>query len=79
MLAPLGTIWGDGPLHDARRTGGHGIGELITEIVGSQFRPAAPDWAGKRIQYRLLITEQRDEAALDLFANPPLVRVGPFE
>ena len=79
MLAPLGTIWGDGPLHDARRTGGHGIGELITEIVGSQFRPAAPDWAGKRIQYRLLITEQRDESALDLFANPPLVRVGSFE
>ncbi len=82
ILAPLGTLWGPAPLHDARHTGGHGMGDVVTEIIGSQFRPAAPDWAGQSVHYRLLLSargsEAPDEGTLDLFAHPPLVRVGAF-
>lgn len=76
FMAPLGTIWGDGPWHFARKTGGHGIGEITTSTVGSQFRPAAPDWSGQRIEYTLLVTDGTNTEELDLFAHPPLVRVG---
>ncbi len=75
-VAPLGTLWGPGPFHDPRRTGGSGVGEVVTSMVGSQYRPAAPDWAGQAVSYRLLVTESLDADALDLFAHPPLVRAG---
>ncbi|RME20704.1 MAG: hypothetical protein D6798_19900 [Deltaproteobacteria bacterium] len=82
LLAPLGTLWGPAPLHEARRTGGHGMGDVVTEIVGSQFRPAAPDWAGRSIRFRLWGSaddgDPPEEGTLDLFAHPPLVRVGEF-
>ena len=76
FMAPLGTIWGDGPWHFARQTGGHGIGEITTSTVGSQFRPAAPDWSGQSVSYTLLLTDGSDTDVLDLFAHPPLIRVG---
>jgi hypothetical protein len=76
MVAPLGTLWGSDPFHDGRRTGGSGLGEVVTSLVGSQFRPAAPDWGGQRITYRLLVGEGLPDAVLDLFAHPPAVRVG---
>jgi hypothetical protein len=74
LVAPLGTLWGDGPWHDGRRTGGSGLGEAVTALVGSQYRPAAPDWSGQEIRYQLLVGEDVDPATLDLFAHPPLVR-----
>ena len=76
FMAPLGTIWGDGPWHFGRQTGGHGIGEITTSTVGSQFRPAAPDWSGQSVSYTLLLTDGSDTDVLDLFAHPPLIRVG---
>jgi hypothetical protein len=76
VLAPLGTLWGDGPWHESRRTGGHGMGDLVTAVVGSQFAPAAPDWSGAQIEYTLLVGEDLDPEVLDLFAHPPYVRVG---
>ena len=76
ILAPIGTIWGDAPWHFSRRTGGHGIGEFSTSTVGSQFRPAAPDWFGQQIEYTVLVSDSRNADQLDLFAHPPLVRVG---
>jgi hypothetical protein len=74
FMAPLGTIWGDSPWHFGRNTGGHGIGEITTTTVGSQFRPAAPDWSGKTIEYTLLYTNELEEEQLDLFAHPPYIR-----
>jgi hypothetical protein len=75
LIAPLGTLWGDGPWHDPRATGGSGLGEVVTTLVGSQYRPAAPDWAGQAVQYRLLVGEGIDPDVLRLFANPPVVVV----
>jgi len=78
LLAPLGTLWGDPVRHDVRRTGGHGAGDVITAVVGSQFRPAAPDWSGQTVRYRLLVGTDGsvDSGTLTLFAHPPMVRVG---
>lgn len=78
LLAALGTLWGDGPWHDGRRTGGSGVGDVAVSLVGSQFRPAAPDWAGQEVTYRLLVGPAPSEATLELFAHPPLVRVSPL-
>jgi hypothetical protein len=73
--APLGTLWGDSPWHDARQTGGSGMGDVVTALVGSQYRPAAPDWSGQTVRYRLLVGDGTIGAGtLDLFAHPPLVR-----
>ncbi len=76
LLAPLGTLWGDSPWHDARRTGGLGLGDTVTALVGAQFRPAAPDWSARQVRYRLLLGQDLDPGTLDLFAHPPLVLVG---
>lgn len=76
-LAPLGTLWGASPWHDGPRTGGTGLGDWVTSLVGSQFRPAAPDWSGKQVRYQLLVGDDLDPGTLDLFAHPPLVLVGP--
>jgi hypothetical protein len=79
LLAPMGTLWGDPVRHDARRTGGHGMGDVAVGLIGSQFSPAAPDWSGQSVSYRLLLGEDIDPGTLDLFAHPPLVRVGGSE
>lgn len=76
FLAPLGTLQGDPPWHEARRTGGHGIGDLLIPAVADTFQPAAPDWSGATVQYRLLVGEDLDTGVLDLFAHPPHVRAG---
>jgi len=76
ILAPLGTLWGDPPRHDVRRTGGHGMGDVSVGIIGSQFSPAAPDWSGRSVSYTLLVGSDIDSGTLDLFAHPPLVQVG---
>ncbi len=80
LVAPLGTLWGPPIRHDVRRTGGHGMGDVSTAVIGSQFRPAAPDWSGATVRYRLLVGDGSvDEGTLSLFAHPPLVRVGPAD
>ena len=72
-LAPLGTLWGRGGYHDARRTGGSGLGDVATWLVGSQFRPAAPDWSGAQVSYRLLVGDGLEPGTMELFAHPPVV------
>jgi len=76
LLAPLGTLWGPPPRHDARRTGGHGLGDVAVGLVGSQFQPSAPGGSGMAPGYQLLVGEDIDPGTLDLFAHPPLVKVG---
>lgn len=79
VLAPLGTLWGPPVRHDVRRTGGHGAGDVITPVVGSQFRPAAPDWSQAAVDYTLWLDPEGTltDAQMTLFAHPPLVRVSP--
>ena len=79
FLAPHGTLYGDPPWHMPRRTGGHGLGDLLVPAVADTFQPAAPDWAGATVSYRLLVGEGLDPDVLDLFAHPPTVRVGASE
>jgi hypothetical protein len=76
FVAPLGTLYGSAPWHQPRRTGGHGFGDLLVPAIADTFQPAAPDWAGAEIAYRLLVTEDTSPETLDLFAHPPWVRVG---
>ncbi len=76
LVAPLGTLWGDTPWHDARRIGGTGLGDLFTALAGDQMYPAAPDWSGAQVGYTLWVHDELDEPTADLFAHPPLVRVG---
>ncbi len=77
VFAPLGTLWGDTPWHFGRRIGGVGVGDIVG-IITPQFNPAAPDWSGKTVRYRLLVGADITEDALDLFAHPPLVRAGAY-
>jgi hypothetical protein len=76
FVAALGTLYGDAPWHNPRRTGGHGYGDLLVPAVADTFQPAAPDWAGATVHYRLLLGDGLDPDVLDLFAHPPMVRVG---
>ena len=76
FVAPLGTLYGSPPWHHPRRTGGHGYGDLLVPVVADTFQPAAPDWAGAEVTYRLLIGEDLTRDQRDLFAHPPEVRVG---
>jgi hypothetical protein len=46
VLNPFGTLWGDLPDHDAARTGGLGIGEILTKLLGEQFHSTGPAYAG---------------------------------
>lgn len=77
IFAPLGTLWGDTPWHFGRASGGVGVGDIVG-IITPQFNPAAPDWSGKTVRYRLLVGEGIAEDSLDLFAHPPLVRAGAY-
>jgi len=46
VLNPFGTFWGGLPNHDAARTGGLGIGEILTKLLGAQFHSTGPAYAG---------------------------------
>jgi hypothetical protein len=46
VLNPFGTLWGALPNHDAARTGGLGIGEILTKLLGAQFHSTGPAYAG---------------------------------
>jgi hypothetical protein len=79
LIAPLGTLWGTPPFHDARRMGGYGVGDIVYQIIGDNFyQPVAPDWSEAALSYRLLVDSSVDSGTLDLFAHPPLVRVGDY-
>lgn len=79
LFAPLGTLWGTPPFHNARRMGGYGAGDVVYQIIGdNMFQPSAPDWSGTSFRYRLLVGSSIDSGTLDLFAHPPLVRTGAY-
>lgn len=82
MLAPLGALWGAPVFHDGRRTGGHGLADLVVPVVGSQFRPPAADWSGQHVTYAILVIEDPRESTrgrLDAFAWPFIARLGTGE
>jgi hypothetical protein len=79
LFAPLGTLWGTPPFHNARRMGGYGVGDIVYQIIGDNFyQPVAPDWSEASFSYRLLVDSSTDPGMLDLFAHPPLVRTGAY-
>jgi hypothetical protein len=55
VLNPFGTLWGDLPDHDAARTGGLGIGEIMTEMLGAQFHPTGPAYAGTTLRLSVIL------------------------
>jgi len=55
VMNPFGTLWGALPDHDARRTGGLGIGETLTMLLGAQFHPTGPAYAGSNTQLSLIL------------------------
>jgi hypothetical protein len=46
VLNPFGTLWGELPDHDAARTGGLGLGDMLTVLLGTQFDPTGPAYSG---------------------------------
>jgi hypothetical protein len=55
VMNPFGTLWGALPDHDAGRTGGLGIGETLTMMLGAQFHPTGPAYAGTNTDLSLVM------------------------
>jgi hypothetical protein len=55
ILNPFGTLWGELPDHDAARTGGLGIGETLTKLLGAQFHSTGPAYAGTTTRFSLIL------------------------
>ena len=36
LIAPLGTLWGEGPWHDGQANEGTGLSDLVTPLVGAR-------------------------------------------
>lgn len=80
VLNPFGAFWGRQPDHDARRTGGLGLGEVLTMLVGEALRPSGPAYAGTRSDFSVLLipyanlNDQPSEAErnlADAYSYPP--------
>jgi hypothetical protein len=66
VLNPFGTLWGDLPDHDAPRTGGLGLGEVLTVLLGTQFDPTGPAYAGTTSRLSVaLVPYPGDEPSLE--------------
>lgn len=77
-LNPFGAYWGRQPDHDARRTGGLGLGEILTGLLGEHVKPSGPAYAGTRCAFSLLLlpynsdTPSETERNLaDAYSYPP--------
>ena len=79
LLNPFGTLWGALPNHDALRTGGLGIGETMTVLLGAQFHPTGPAYAGTTTRFSVILlpypgdeppTEEQELA--EAYSYPPL-------
>jgi len=66
VLNPFGTLWGELPDHDAGRTGGLGLGEVLTVLLGDQFHPTGPAYAGTTTRLSvILVPYPGDEPPID--------------
>jgi len=77
-LNPFGAYWGRQPDHDARRTGGLGLGEILTVLLGDHVKPSGPAYAGTQSSFSLLlipyISDPPSEAErnlADAYSYPP--------
>lgn len=77
-VALLGALWADPPRHRSRAMGGHGLGDVGTAAIGSQFRPSAPDWADQTHEMSVWFAPRgaMDDDQATVLAHPPVVRVG---
>lgn len=84
-LNPFGAFWGRQPDHDARRTGGLGLGEILTVLLGEHVRPSGPAYAGTRSEFSLLLIpylydepSETERNLADTYSYPPAwVAIGP--
>ena len=80
VLNPFGTLWGELPDHDAGRTGGLGLGEVMTLLLGEQLHPTGPAYAGTSSRLSvILVPYPGDEPPLadremaEAYSYPPYV------
>jgi hypothetical protein len=78
VLNPFGTLWGEFPDHDAARTGGIGLGETLTLMLGEQFQPSAPAYAGTESRFSVALLPyagdrptEVDQALAEAYSYPP--------
>jgi hypothetical protein len=80
VLNPFGTLWGELPDHDAARTGGLGIGEMLTKLLGTQFHPTGPAYAGTTSRLSVILVPYpgdepplEDQEMAEAYSYPPHV------
>jgi hypothetical protein len=80
VLNPFGTFWGALPDHDAARTGGVGLGETMTVLLGEHVRTSGPAYAGTISRFSVVLMpyggdappEESQERA-EAYSYPPHV------
>jgi hypothetical protein len=78
VLNPFGTLWGALPDHDAGRTGGLGLGEMLTVLLGTQFQPTGPAYAGATSSFSVALLpyagdqpSEVDQEQAEAYTYPP--------
>jgi len=71
-------LWGELPDHDAARTGGLGIGEILTKLLGAQFHSTGPAYAGTASRQSVILLPYpgdeppgSDRALAEAYSYPP--------
>jgi hypothetical protein len=80
VLNPFGTLWGELPDHDAARTGGLGLGETLTLLLGTQFAPTGPAYANQTFGASVILVPYpgddpplEDRELAEAYSYPPHV------
>jgi hypothetical protein len=78
VMNPFGTLWGALPDHDAGRTGGLGIGETLTKLLGAQFNSTGPAYAGTTTRLSMILLPYpgdgppiEDQELAEAYSYPP--------
>ena len=78
VMNPFGTFWGSLPDHDARRTGGNGLGEVLTVLLGEQFKPVGAAYGGAEASMAVVIAPYggdappaEERAQAEAYSYPP--------
>jgi hypothetical protein len=78
VLNPFGTFWGTLPDHDAARTGGIGLGETLTVMMGEHVRTSGPAYAGTTSRFSVALMPyggdmppEEGRARAEAYSYPP--------
>ncbi len=79
LLNPFGTLWGELPDHDAARTGGLGLGETLTFMLGAQFHPTGPAYEATTSRLSVILVPypgddppMEEQELAEAYSYPPL-------